>query len=266
MSQQVFHSLYADLYDHLYHDKDYEAECDLIEAVFRRHAEGQVKTILDLGCGTGNHALPLALRGYGVTGVDRSSEMLASAQEKLAAFSGAADRLPPVFHQGDVRILDLGEQFDAVLMMFAVLSYQLTNEDVLAALGTVRRHLKPGGLFVADVWYGPAVLAQRPSDRIKVIPTSDGQVIRAASATLETLRHLAEVHYHLWHLKGDRLIQQTQETHQLRYFFPQELAFFLTSGHFKLIAFTDFSDFDRMPSDSTWNALIVGQLSLAAMP
>ncbi len=76
MKNQIFGSVYAEEYDLFYKDKDYEAECDMIEEIFRSHAGGQVSTILDLGCGTGNHAISLAHRGYKVTGVDRSSEMV----------------------------------------------------------------------------------------------------------------------------------------------------------------------------------------------
>ena len=185
----MFGREYAELYDLLYRDKDYESECDLLEEVFQHYGSGPVQTILDLGCGTGGHVLPLARRGYQVTGVDRSLEMLSRARQKAASDASGVGYTLPTFHQGDVRTVDLGQQFDAVLMMFAVLSYQLTNDDVQAALRTVHRHLKPGGLFVGDVWYGPAVLAIHPSDRVKVIPTEDGEVIRIASGHLDVYRH-----------------------------------------------------------------------------
>src|SRR5207244_5704745 len=114
-------------------------------------------------CGTGNHALPLAQRGYEVLGVDRSEGMLARFREKAAQLpDGTATCVP-----GDVRSVELGRTFDAVVMLFAVLGYQLGNADVLAALRTARRHLRPGGLFVTDFWYGPAVLSERPAERIK---------------------------------------------------------------------------------------------------
>ena len=71
----VFGSDYASAYDALYHDKDYERECDFLEAIFRKYSK-KVKTILDLGCGTAGHALILARRGYEVVGVDRSVTML----------------------------------------------------------------------------------------------------------------------------------------------------------------------------------------------
>jgi SAM-dependent methyltransferase len=257
MTNKVFGKEYADQYDTFYHDKDYEAECDLIEEVFRRYADKPVKSILDLGCGTGNHAIPLARRGYQVTGVDRSSEMVEHAKAKLQSQT-LPSQLQPQFLEGDVRSLDLGNTFDAVLMMFAVLGYQLTNDDVLAGLRTVRRHLRPGGLFVCDVWYGPAVLATRPSDRVKVVKTPDGKVIRVASGTLDVYQHTANVHYQTWEITGQQVVSETEETHQMRYFFPQELTFLMAQAEIKLLNISNFNDLKKPPTEETWNCLAVG--------
>lgn len=51
--------------------------------------------------------------------------------------------------------------------LFHVLRYQITNNDVLDMLSTVKLHLKPGGLFILEFWYGPAVLMDRPEKRVK---------------------------------------------------------------------------------------------------
>ncbi|MBA4375978.1 MAG: SAM-dependent methyltransferase [Anaerolinea sp.] len=260
MMNPVFGKEYADQYDLLYGDKDYEAECDLLEKVFELYGSGSIKTILDLGCGTGNHAIPLTRRGYLVTGVDRSEDMLVHTRHKAASDLQDATREPPTFLQGDVRSLDLGEQFDAVLMMFAVLGYQLSNEDVAAALQTIRRHLKPGGLFVFDVWYGPAVLAIRPGDRVKVIPIDNGQVIRAASGSLDISRHLAEVRYHVWRVKGKQVVSESEEIHQMRYFFPMELAFYLHQVGLEVKGLTAFPSLDRPADETTWNVLGVAKV------
>ncbi len=123
MTQQsrVFGRDYAAAYDDLYQDKDYVAECDLIERVFEMYGQGPTRRVLDLGCGTGGHAVILAKRGYDVVGVDRSPEMLAHARAL-----GSSAR----FELGEIASVDLGETFDAALMMFAVLGYQVGNADV----------------------------------------------------------------------------------------------------------------------------------------
>lgn len=258
MSRDVFGKVYADQYDILYGSKDYEAECDLIEEVFRRYGDGGVRRILDLGCGTGNHAIPLAQRGYQVHGVDISEDMLVHAREK--ADSRLLDgSVKLVFTQGDIRSIDLGQRFDAALMMFAVLGYQLTNDDVLAALQSVRRHLRPGGLFICDVWYGPAVLAIRPSDRVKVIKVADGQLIRVATGELDVFHHWATISYHLWRIRGTEVVSETEEFHQMRYFFPQELAFFFSQAGLALIDMCEFDDLTHTPDEMTWNTFVIGK-------
>ncbi len=253
---EVFGSIYADAYDALYHDKDYSAECDLIERLFQIYGDGAIRSFLDLDCGTGNHALPLARRGYRVVGVDRSEDMLAHAQRKTIN-SESNGRV--TCQQGDIRRIDLERQFDVVLMMFAVLGYQLENADVVSSLRTARRHLRSGGLLVFDVWYGPAVLHQRPSQRIKVIPTPQGQILRVTSGELDTSRHLCAVYYHVWRLEGQRLVGETEETHSVRYFFPLELKHLLECSGFAPLRLGRFPEFDRELDDTTWNILGVAR-------
>src|SRR5215813_7646967 len=110
---EVFGRDYAGVYDAIYRKKDYQGEVDLIERILRRHGLDGHRRVLDLGCGTGGHAVPLARRGHAVLGVDRSSAMLEVAREKVAA------ELPEctvTFCRGDIRQLDLGQRFEVVLM------------------------------------------------------------------------------------------------------------------------------------------------------
>jgi SAM-dependent methyltransferase len=248
--RELFGSEYADLYDHLYKDKDYVKECELIDRLLRTYGDGSVRSLLDLGCGTGSHALPLAKRGYAVVGVDRSDNMLQSARKKAAGqqIDGNA-----TFYEGDIRSFQLEHSFDASLLMFAVLGYQLENADVLAALRTARKHIRSGGLLIFDVWYGPAVLRQGPSDRVKSIKTEKGQILRLASGQLDAQHHLCKVSYHLWRMEGDRLTGETAETHLMRFFFPLELNLFLECCGFALIRLGAFPQFDREPDETTWN-------------
>lgn len=251
----AFGAVYSGIYDVLYRDKDYEAECDLLERIFRDHGRGAVRRVLDLGCGTGNHALPLTGRGYGVAGVDLSEAMLAGARQKAAGLGAAA----PSFHVGDARSVDLGRRFDAVLMMFAVLGYSHANADLTATLATVRRHLEPGGLFVFDVWYGPGVLTDRPGPRIRTLATATGRVIRTTNPVLDLRHHRCHVHFEVLCLEGDRLVREVREEHVMRFYFPLELDLALRQAGLTLETLRAFPDYDREPDERTWNVIGVAR-------
>jgi SAM-dependent methyltransferase len=253
---EVFKRNYSDTYDLIYGEKDYEGECDLVERLFQTYGGDSIRSILDLGCGTGGHAHLLGQRGYRVVGIDSSEAMLAHAEKKANNFS-LDGRVQ--FQQGDIRSVELERRFCAVLMMFAVLGYQPENEDVLSALKTARRHLSVGGLLLFDVWYGPAVLHERPSERVKVIETARGQILRTARGELETGRHLCNVRYQVWRLEEGRSLEHTEELHTMRYFFPLELELFLRCSGFGMLRLGAFPEFDREPDDTTWNVLCVAK-------
>lgn len=251
-----FGPAYADWYDALYGDKDYASEVNLIERIVKRYGHGPVHRILDLGCGTGNHAIPLARRGYEVVGIDRSPLMVDQARAKVqcADFTGAA-----TFICADIRHANLDHEFDMALMMFAVLGYQLSDDDVLLALQTARRHLTHDGLLLFDVWYGPAVVQQGPSDREKRVAVEGGSIRRAASAAIDTLHHRCDIRYQLvWEGPGTGL-KTTEELHRMRYFFPEEIALFLARAGFDLIRLGAFDNLDSDPNHSTWNAMVVAR-------
>jgi hypothetical protein len=140
-----------------------------------------------------------------------------------------------------------------------VLGYQTDNEDVLSALATVRAHLRPGCLFLFDAWYGPAVLRQGPSERVKAVPTREGRILRAASGELDVLHHVCIVRYRLWRLEHDRVVAEAEEEHRVRYFFPMELELFLRSSGFRLLRLGAFPSIERDPDETTWNVFGVAQ-------
>jgi SAM-dependent methyltransferase len=250
----VFGSQYASAYDRVYADKDYERECDLIEELFTRYSRDPVRSILDLGCGTGNHALPLARRGYRVVGVDRSDEMLSRARAKADA-SG----IDILFENVDIRSLSPGD-FDAVLLLFAVLGYQHSDDDVLRTLRSSRAQLDTDGLLVFDVWNGPAVIAQGPDHRVRDVASEGGTVLRrSSSGRLIDGKPLCAVDISVTELDGETVVSETKETHVMRYFFTDELDAFLEECRFKLVASGAFPSFDREPDDTTWNAIFVAR-------
>jgi SAM-dependent methyltransferase len=255
----IFGEPYAQQYDLLYGEKDYEAECDAIEALLHEFGTGPVKTVLDLGCGTGTHALLLADRGYRVTGVDRSPAMLERARAKVVERTRRTTDASPEFLEGDTRKTRLGRTFDAVLMMFAVLGYHATDADLSAALRTVRAHLPPGGLFICDVWFGPAVEAIGTSDRAKVIDLPDGRLHRTSSGRLDLATHTGHVEFNTWREVGKRVVERSVEEHTMRYFFPHELEESFAGADMELGAIRSFDDVEAPPGTGTWNVWVCGR-------
>lgn len=241
---------YARFYDLLYADKDYDAECLYLRRVFAKHGLGSDASVLDLGCGTGGHVLPLAASGCEVTGVDRSPDMIARATAKVEE-SGAQ----PTLLVADVRELDLGRAFDAVISMFAVVGYQLTNQDLASMFAVARRHLNPGGLFVFDAWFGPAVLVSRPEERRKPIVLGDGtELVRIARSTLDVIAQTVRVDYELVRADGTPdPSSEVAESHTMRFLFAQEVAYFLEVAGFEVASLTPVMREVGTPTEDDWN-------------
>lgn len=220
---------YARYYDLLYRDKDYAAEAKYVDSLVRAQAPRAAR-ILELGCGTGTHAEHLARLGYSVHGVDQSETMLAGAAARKAALPADLAHCLS-FGKGDVRSVRTGENYDAVISLFHVMSYQTTDADLAAAFGTAAAHLAPGGLFLFDFWYGPAVLAQVPEERIKRLEDDDIRVTRVAKPAMRANENVVDVNYSVSiEVKASGQAQEVRETHAMRYLFVPEIEHYLEPG------------------------------------
>jgi SAM-dependent methyltransferase len=244
---------YSRYYDLLYKDKDYAGEAEYIRQLVNAH-HPRAKTLLDLGCGTGKHALLLAQAGYRVTGVDLSEEMLAAAR------ASTATGVMPRFLQGDVRSVRIEEKFDVVVSLFHVMSYQRTNQDLKAAFETARQHLAPGGLFIFDCWYGPAVLTERPEVRIRRLADERVSVTRLAEPVLHPNQNLVDVNYHVL-IKDQQsgAFEELRETHTMRYLFSPEVELLLEATGFRLVKAEEFMTGQTLGTRS-WTAVFVATL------
>lgn len=259
---------YSQYYDLLYRDKDYAAEVTYISGLIERERAGS-RTVLDLGCGTGRHDFLLAERGYQVTGVDISTEMLDVAQaERARRLAAEPSQQLPRFVQGDVRSVRLStgssseqvtERFDVVVSLFHVMSYQVTNEDLLAGLRTLREHAKPDALIVFDAWYGPAVLSERPAVRLKRLKGEGLEVTRLAEPVLHPNQNLVDVNYQIFvHDQQAQRTEELRETHRMRYLFVPEVQAALEAVGLRLERACEFAT-ERELGCATWNALFVAR-------
>jgi SAM-dependent methyltransferase len=249
MNEDVF-SLYGRYYDLLYRDKDYAAEADYVVRTLR-NSNPAARSIVEFGSGTGRHGRLLAERCFEVVGVERSGAMVTAAQ-RMALERRSPDGGSFECHQGDIRTFDAGRRFDVVLSLFHVMSYQTGNADLQSTFASAARHLESNGLFLFDVWHGPAVLSERPSVRVKRVEDESTRLWRLAEPTLDTNASTVTVNYTvLAASKSDDRLTTFEERHRMRYLFPADIDLLARHSGFDLERTEEFLT-GQPPSEHTW--------------
>lgn len=215
MSQ--FGALYAQYYDLLYKDKDYNAEIEYISQLLGHDYHSA--SLLDLGCGTGKHAELLCNKGFNVHGVDKSYEMLKIANKRRVGRESSLE-----FIHSNIQDLNLNKKFDVVTSLFHVMSYQNSAKELDKAFEVVKKHLINGGFFIFDFWYGPAVLTDLPKTRVKHLEDEKLKITRVAEPLLHPRENVVDVSYDIFiQDKHSGVIKNKKELHKMRYFFDTEL-------------------------------------------
>jgi len=139
----------AEYYDLIYAAfKDYAAEMAQVSSLLRR-LNPDCRTVLDIGCGTGEHARLLTDQGFAVDGLD-----IETAFVRIASAKNPAGR----FVVADMSDFQLPNRYDALLCLFSSIAYLRTLERVTRALACFRDHLAPGGVALVEPWFPPGVL------------------------------------------------------------------------------------------------------------
>lgn len=239
---------FAEVYDRVMRPVGYEMWADYIEELAGLYGR-RPRRILDLACGTGNSSLPFARRGYEVTGIDGSPEMLAIARKK-AAEAG----LPVKFIQGDMRSFTLPEPVDLVVCLFDSINYLLDPADVARAARSVLEALAPDGLFVFDA--NTRYRLSNIDDEILVFDEDDYCLV---------WRNSYDVSREVWRaeLTGfvragnasdrgeDGSFSRFRETHEERAYGPEELSWACEQGGLEVLGMFTAFGFEPAASDSS---------------
>jgi SAM-dependent methyltransferase len=245
MSEKVFNA-YSQYYNLLYRDKDYPGEAAYIHKLLTRYGIPK-GDLLEYGSGTGKHGKLLAAKGYTLHGIERSADMVAEA-EQASGFT---------CQQGDIANTNMGRTYDAVLSLFHVMSYQTSNAQFQAVLINAAAHLNPGGLFIFDFWYSPAVYAQKPVVRIKRMVDQQVEITRIAEPVTYTNENRVDVNFTI--ISRDLVtgaVQTLQETHPMRHFSLPEIDILAGVHGFELISAEEFLT-GNVPSESTWGVCVI---------
>jgi SAM-dependent methyltransferase len=201
----------AALYDLIYGSvKDYPAEArELAELV--RAARPGCRTVLDVACGTAEHARLLAVvHGFDVDGVDLDPAMVEIARAKVP--SGR-------FEVADMADFHLGRSYDAVLCLFSSIGYVATVPQLCRAMACLREHIAPDGIVVVEPWFTPDSFTPGPG----------GSQAVERNGLRVTCNYRSEHHGHMSRLYYEYLIdgpdgsQRRAEVHEVALFTTDEM-------------------------------------------
>ncbi len=237
-------NLYSQYYDLLYKDKPYMEEAEYVFKTLTEMDGSSIRNVIELGCGSGNHAYLLTQMGWNITGIEKSEEMVTLAKAK------EIDNFLPI--HGNITNFNLDKQYDAAISLFHVISYLNSNEEICNCFSSVNRHLTLGGLFLFDVWFTPGVYSLKPETRIKRMENEKVHIIRLAESEIHHDTNVVDVHYEiLAHNKEKQEWSSFTETHCMRHFSIPEINFLASSNGFDVVLTEEFVTHNK-PSDKTW--------------
>lgn len=229
----------APFYDLFNGEIDYAEWADFVEENFRRFADRRVRSVLDLGCGTGTMLLELARRGYDMTGVDGSAEMLAVARDRIEAAGKSEDVL--LLCQ-DLSEFELYGTVDAVVCCLDTLNHITEPEALSRCLHWVHNYLEPNGIFLFDI-NSPHKFRTVYGDRDYVL--EDEGVVCTWQNCYDPESGLSDFYISLFTEEEDGRYTRTDVFRQERMYTLAEMRRLLKENGFELLSVSDGYHFEK---------------------
>lgn len=250
MCADIFNE-YAEYYDAIYADKDYITESKFVANALSSYVMKQPKeiSILDIACGTAKHAIQLQEMGYKVDGADGSLQMINQAKNNLKK----AKKNITLFNCAFQNLNCIHKKYDAIVALFASINYIREYNDFSKTMQNIKLLLNPKGCFLFDFWNGNAVLRNYSKNRKKVFEIDGLTISRSSQTTLDELTQIATINFRFEIDKVGQGKHQFEETHHIRYFFPQEMADLLEANGFQVLKKIPFLSDKLEVSSTDWN-------------
>lgn len=142
----MIYDLLAPFYDAINAEIDYEKWADFIEEILNKECKIRPELVLDLGCGTGKMTLELARRGYDMTGIDYSPEML-----DIARSIADEEGHDVLWLCQDMREFELYGTVDAAVCCLDCINHLEDEDDLDKCFKLVHNYLIPDGIFIFDI-------------------------------------------------------------------------------------------------------------------
>lgn len=252
MNDSSDYDLWAEIYDSVYSYVHEDIPFYVEEAI---RAGG---SILELGCGTGRVAMPIAEAGLDVTGIDFSEAMLKVAQHKVLNLESSSGSVNLV--QADMIDFSLDRKFSLVIIPFRGFLSLLSVQDEVDTLLNIKRHLAPGGKLIFNIFVPDFNMLVQESDvpyhfrDVTDHNTGDKFIVWLQNSfdsysQIMSIRTIIEKLDH-----SGAVTQKLYRDFQLRYIFRWEIHHLLKMCGYEILGL--YGDFERTPFDEASDEMV----------
>ena len=247
----AFGKNYSQIYDLIYKNKNYSQEASTaLKAVLKY--KKKIRNLIEIGCGSGNFTRILISKGYSVTAIDPSIQMIKLAKKKIKSNKAK-------FLNCKSTEIKTEKKFDLALSLFHVFSYHTTKNEINLFFKNLSKVLKIGGLIIFDFWFKPAVIYLKPEKRKKIIENKNYKIIRSVTPLWNKKDNIVISNYRVSVIDKKNGTQKSfTEKHKMRYFSLKNIKEKLKKYGFKYN--TAFELASQKPVNKyTWGATVIAE-------
>lgn len=178
------------------------------------------KKVLELGCGTGRIAIPLANADYQVTGIECAPDMIKRFEKK------GYDRSKIKIIQGDARDFQLNETFDIILLCNNFINNFIDSLDIIRCLTCCRSHMHSKSVIIIEVSV-PEVCymngERKIESNLKFVTERGTIVVDQFHASFDILEQIEEDHILIQEIEGDKILRSANAHDLLSWYWPREI-------------------------------------------
>jgi SAM-dependent methyltransferase len=221
---KLYHELAEYYYSIEQEKRDIDNDINMILDLLK---ETENPSLLDLGCGTGEHLDKLSRLGIKCTGLDSSEEMLRTARSR---FPNSAE-----FIKSDMKNFDFENRFDLVISLFGSFDYITESNDINSVLKNVWKALKPEGTGLLEIWNALPLqkIKEKPLTFVSETSLNNTSIKRERGFKLLDYpdKTIVEVKYNYYISE----LEIIQDLHIMRAFTSNEIEYFLYNNGFRII-------------------------------
>lgn len=250
-----FSERYSHLYDLFYQNKNYSAEVEYVLQIAKDH--GVIPNrVLELGCGTGSHTLEFRKRGLEVIAHDLNPNMLKIAREKLIQ-AGLYEQNICQFSQADISSTKFLGSYKFAVCLFHVFNYLSGMDAWKSFLSELNVAFEKDGIFIFDIWFGPAVEHLKPSPTHKKIETNEYIVDRKAVPNWYAEKNSVDVEFQFSLFnKTEKKLSHFTEHHLMTYTYLPQIQSLCSATGWELTAAYPWMT-KAEPSNKDWSVAVV---------